>query len=175
MKSIKLGGQGLLLLMKSKFLIIMTRPQTFFSLRMFCSFVIIIKNFNFINSSRRPWLPNLISHLFHPGLFSSWPLLSYTRDVLVEISLLFLVAFPLNDHDLIDLIILLVYCMLDFQIIQACLASTHLVFLNIAFVQVAGMHVCVYVCTCMCAYMCVCMCACVYVCICVSLSQTLYF
>ena len=38
----------------------------------------------FINS-RRPWLPNLISHLFHPGFFSSWPLPFYTRGVLVEI------------------------------------------------------------------------------------------
>ena len=38
-----------------------------FSLRMFCGLVIIIKNFNFINS-RRHWLPNLILHLFHPGL-----------------------------------------------------------------------------------------------------------
>ena len=42
--------------------------------RTFCGFVIIIKNFNFIDS-RRPWPPNLISHLFHPGLFNSWPLL----------------------------------------------------------------------------------------------------
>ena len=45
--------------------------------RMFCGLVI---NFNFINS-RRPWLPNLISHLFHPGLFSSWPLLFFTPGV----------------------------------------------------------------------------------------------
>ena len=37
----------------------MTRPQNIF-LRMFCSFVIIIKKFNFINS-RRPWPPNFIS------------------------------------------------------------------------------------------------------------------
>ena len=56
--------------------------------RMFCGLVIIIKNFNFINS--RSWLPNSISHLFHPGLFSSWPLRFYTRGVLVEISLLFI-------------------------------------------------------------------------------------
>ena len=55
-----------------------------FSLRMFCSLVIMIKNFNFINS-RRPWPPNLISHLFHP--VSSWPLLFYTRGVLVEIAI----------------------------------------------------------------------------------------
>ena len=75
---------------------------------MFCGLVIIIKNFNFINS-RRPWPPNLISHLFHPGLFSSWPLLFYIRGVLVEISLLFLVIFSLNDHELIVLIMLLVY------------------------------------------------------------------
>ena len=51
--------------------------------RTFCGLVIIIKNFNFINS-RRPWPPNLISDLFHPGFFSSWPLLFYTRGVLVE-------------------------------------------------------------------------------------------
>ena len=34
---------------------------------------------NFINS-RRPWPPNSISHLFHPGLFCSWLLLFYSRD-----------------------------------------------------------------------------------------------
>ena len=39
-----------------------------FSLRMFYGLVIIIKHFNFSNS-KGPWLPNLISHLLHPGLF----------------------------------------------------------------------------------------------------------
>ena len=57
-----------ILLMKLKFLIMMTRPQNVLFLRMFCGLVIIIKIFNFINS-RRPWPPNLISHLFHPSLF----------------------------------------------------------------------------------------------------------
>ena len=67
---------------------------------MFCGLVIIIKNFNSINS-RRPWPPNLISHLFHPGLLVLGHYFFYTRGVLVEISLLFLVVFSLNDHDLI--------------------------------------------------------------------------
>ena len=40
---------------------------------MFCSEVM-IKIFSPIKS-RRPWLPNSISHLFQQGLFSSWPLL----------------------------------------------------------------------------------------------------
>ena len=52
--------------------------KTFFSLRMFHGLVIIIKNFTFINS-RRPWLPNSISHLFILAFLSSWPLLFYTR------------------------------------------------------------------------------------------------
>ena len=36
--------------------------------KIFQKFSIIIKDFNFI-SNRRPWLLNLISHLFHPGIF----------------------------------------------------------------------------------------------------------
>ena len=45
-----------------KFLIMMTGCKTFFSLKMFCGLVIIIK-------SSRPWPPNLISYLFHCCLF----------------------------------------------------------------------------------------------------------
>ena len=52
--------------------------------RTFCGLVIIIKNFNFINS-RRPWPPNLISHLFHPGLLVLGRYFFYTRGVFVEI------------------------------------------------------------------------------------------
>ena len=63
---------------------------------------------------------------------------------------------PLND--LIVSIILL--CMLPLSN-QACLASAHLVFLNIAFVWEDGM----YACACICAYVFVCMCVCVYVCV----------
>ena len=72
---IKMGGQGLLLLMELKVLIMMTRLQniTRQSTVMFCVLVIIIKTFNSINS-RRPWPPILISHLFQHGLFlNSWP------------------------------------------------------------------------------------------------------
>ena len=142
------------------------------SFRMFCNLVIIIKNFNFINS-RRPWPPNLISHLFHPDLFSSWPLLFYTRGVLVEISLLFSsISFEwswLNNFDHTSCV-----CW-HFQTMQACcLASTCLVFLNIAFLQVVGMHVCVYVCTCMCVHVCVRVYMCVYVCVCVCPCPRLY-
>ena len=63
-----------------------------FSLRMFCGLVIIIKNFNFINS-RRPSLAaefDFTSFSSQP-LFSSWLLVlhqgcfGYTRGVLVEI------------------------------------------------------------------------------------------
>ena len=71
---IKMGGQGLLLLMELKVLIMMTRLQniTVACLVMFCGLVIIIKTFNSINS-RRPWPPILISHLFKHGLFlNSW-------------------------------------------------------------------------------------------------------
>ena len=64
-----LGAQGLLMLMGSKPLIKMTRPQ-----KMFYSEVMIIKIFSPIKS-RRPWPPISISHLFQQGLFSSWPLL----------------------------------------------------------------------------------------------------
>ena len=74
---IKLNSQGLLLLMKLKCL--MTRPQNIFSLERFTALSSLSKIlFSSINS-RRPWLPNLISHLFHPGPFSSWLLLFYTR------------------------------------------------------------------------------------------------
>ena len=54
-------------------------------------------------------------------------------------------------------------------------------FLNIAFVQVVGMHVCicvhmhVYTCVYVCVCVCVCVCTHACVCMCVSLSQTLYF
>ena len=59
-----------------------------FSLRMFCGLVIIIKNFNFINS-RRPWPPNSFSYLFHPGLFLVLGhYFFYTRGVLVKIRLM---------------------------------------------------------------------------------------
>ena len=70
-----MGGQGLLLLMELKVLIMMTRPQNITRqvTVMFCGLVIIIKAFNSINS-RRPWPPILISHLFQHGLFlNSWP------------------------------------------------------------------------------------------------------
>ena len=97
-----MGGQGLLLLMEFKFLIMMTRLQNITvayskpatvmfcglviiiknlnsinsrmqATVMFCGLVIIIKNFNSINS-RRPWPPILISHLFQHSLFlDSWP------------------------------------------------------------------------------------------------------
>ena len=70
-----MGGQGLLLLMELKVLIMMTRLQniTRQATVMFCGLVIIIKTFNSINS-RRPWPPILISHLFQHGLFlNSWP------------------------------------------------------------------------------------------------------
>ena len=43
-----------------------------------------LSKFHFINS-RRPCPPNFISHLFHPGLFSFWQLLFYTRGVVIEI------------------------------------------------------------------------------------------
>ena len=66
----------------------------FFSLRMFCGLVIIIKNFNFINS-RRLWLPNLISYLFHPCLLLLGCHFFYTRGVLVEIySIRYTLALP---------------------------------------------------------------------------------
>ena len=65
---------------------------------------------------------------------------------------------PLND--IIVSIILL--CMLPL-LNQACLASAHLVFLNIAFVWEDGMHEC----ACICAYVFVCMCVCLCVCVCV--------
>ena len=51
---------------------------------------------------------------------------------------------------------------------QAHLASAHLVFLNIAFVQEVGMRVCI----CMRACVCVCLYVCVCVCVHMSLSQT---
>ena len=58
-----MGGQGLLLLMELK---LMTRPLNItVACHLFCSLVIVIKNFN----SRRPWPPILISHLFQHGLF----------------------------------------------------------------------------------------------------------
>ena len=71
---IKMGGQGLLLPMELKVLIMMTRLQniTVVCLLMFCGLVIIIKNFNSIGS-RRPWLPILISHLFSMAFLDSWP------------------------------------------------------------------------------------------------------
>ena len=50
----------------------------------FVALLSLSKSINFIYS-RRPWSPNLISHLFHLGLFSSWSLLFYTRGVMVEI------------------------------------------------------------------------------------------
>ena len=84
----QIGQQGLLLLMKFKFLIMMTRPQNvlflsvalsslskiLISLRTFCGLVIIIKKFNFINS-RRSWPPNSIHIFFILAFFSSWLLL----------------------------------------------------------------------------------------------------
>ena len=82
-----MGGQGFLLLMELKVLIMMTRPQniTRQATVMFCGLVIIIKTFNSINS-RKPWPPILISHLFQHGLFlNSWPQLFYTSGVLVGI------------------------------------------------------------------------------------------
>ena len=54
---------------------------------------------------------------------------------------------------------------------QAHLASGHLVFLTIAFVQEVSIHVCTCVCVCVCvracvrACVCVCVCMCVYVCV----------
>ena len=90
-----------------KILIMMTRWQNILREKeCFAAFVIIIKNFNFINS-RRPWLPN---HIFFILAFLVLGHYSFnTRGGLVEISLLFLGVFPLNDHDLIVLIIPLVY------------------------------------------------------------------
>ena len=131
-----------------------------FSLKMFCSLqvVIIIKNFNFINS-RRPWPPNLILHLFHPGLFSSWPLLFLHQGCFGWDFTSFLVVFPLNHHDLIVLIILLVYA----GIFKSCRLDWPGL-LNIAFVQVVGMHVYVCgVCVCVCMYVCVCPCPRLYI------------
>ena len=48
-----LGAQGLLVLMGSKFLMKMTRPQNI-KRTMYCGLVIFIKNFDPINT-RRPW------------------------------------------------------------------------------------------------------------------------
>ena len=52
------GAQGLLMLMGSKFLIKMTRPQNTVFILMFCGLVIFIKNFDPINI-RRPWAPEI--------------------------------------------------------------------------------------------------------------------
>ena len=98
---IKMGGQGLLLLMELKVLIMMIRPQniTRQATVMFCGLVIIIKTFNSINS-RRPWPPILISHLFKHGLFlNSWPQLflhqgCFGWDTLIEQSLYLIVQSP---------------------------------------------------------------------------------
>ena len=60
--AIKMGSQGLLLLMELKFLTIM-RPQNTEVTVTFCSLAIITKNFNSINS-RRHQPPILTSYLF---------------------------------------------------------------------------------------------------------------
>ena len=54
-----------------EFSIMMTRLQTFFFSQNVLRPCHHYQKFNFINS-KKPWLPNLISHLFHPGFFSSW-------------------------------------------------------------------------------------------------------
>ena len=56
----------LLLLIKLKFLIMMTRPQNV--LFLFNVFWPCHHYQKFINN-RRPWQPNSISHLFHPGFY----------------------------------------------------------------------------------------------------------
>ena len=68
-------------------------------------------------------------------------------------------------NDLIVLFTLL--CMLASSN-QADLASGHLIFLTIAFVQEVSIHMCM----CMCARVRVCVHACVCMCACMSLSQT---
>ena len=72
-------GQGLLLLMEFKFLIMMTRPQNI----VLChsAFCILVKDLNTINSRRPSWLPLLISHLFQPGVFWFLAATFYTQGV----------------------------------------------------------------------------------------------
>ena len=71
-----MGGQGLQLLMKLKFLIMLTRPQKFWKKKCFAALSSLLKIL--ISSTALLWLPNLISHLFIPAFFSSWLLLFYT-------------------------------------------------------------------------------------------------
>ena len=65
-----MGGQGLLLLMKLEFLILMTGHKTFREKKNILRSCHHYQNFNFINS-RRPWLPTSFSSW---PFFSSWPL-----------------------------------------------------------------------------------------------------
>ena len=128
------------------------RKRTFYGL------VIIIKNFNFINSGGLGcpiWFHIFIILAFlvlghyyflHHGCFG-WDFTSFFSSISFESSWL-------NSFDHTSC----VCC--HFQTMQACLASAHL-----AFVQVVGMHVCV------CVHMHVCVCVCVWVYVCV-LSQT---
>ena len=81
-----MGSHGLLLLIRLKFLIIMTSLQNIDILGAArCADVDEIKIFDKdevqifnLVKSRKPWLLISISHLFQQGLFSSWPLLFYT-------------------------------------------------------------------------------------------------
>ena len=77
---IELDGQGLLLLIKLIFLIMMTRLQNILREKECLRPCHHYQKFNFINS-RRPWPPNLISHLFHPGLFYFLAATSFTPGV----------------------------------------------------------------------------------------------
>ena len=108
-----------------------------FFLRMFCGLVIIIKNFNFTNS-RRPWLPNLISHLFILAFFISWLLLFLTLGVLWLRYTYKCGVYALTKED----------------------AHWHRLvctwFLKIAFVHEIDMYMCLCVCVCLCLCVCVC-------------------
>ena len=72
--------------------------------RTFCGLVIHYQNFSFINSSiySRPWPPNLISHLFQPGLvliLVNWLLLFIPMVFYLRFHLFFRnIAFAKYDH-----------------------------------------------------------------------------
>ena len=97
--------EGLLMLMRSKLLIKMTRPQTInikrttfsslvifiknfdlsrlwaLEITMFCSKVIMTTTFIPIKSRRTDLAAHLILHLFQQDCFSTWRLLLYTWDI----------------------------------------------------------------------------------------------
>ena len=102
---IRMGSQGFLLLME---LIMMARLQNITNLLwadqwqttvMFCGLVIIMKNYNFINS-RRPWLPILISHLFQYDLFILAASYGSVGEYIVIVSKNFATRFSARRHAL---------------------------------------------------------------------------